>query len=492
MKTCLNIQESLDPIKLFFFSEFQTKEFKEFTRLKIRKLSPYQFYHVLAWLLENIKDDALLSNLDVLFDFSDLDAQKYNPSKVHSFPLYEEPNEGPNLPSIFGEDCMRFYHMDYSTIKLVSEESKTLDRVNRFQLYFKSRKAIKSPKLDYERLLNLMSLDERLCFPVYSFPDEDSAPFYGHALNFLKSRVSSEASSLEYTLTDELRKEGEKIKKLFVGARRDELPYVLMDGSALLLPLLVGFENWKRLVIDALKQKQLFNLLKTKLLFSLQELQEVIGEEYFQDLTTNVHGRSLIVKNRETGINTLKSISSPLVHSSKFVNWLKKLKASDLKVAIKKEIELVPQNQVIISKKGSQVKLKKAILEFFGYLKIGIDDEKERTLESFLYRNFSFEAEDTIDFSKRTVSNYGYRPLSFIPSKHAKDFTKLLLYLSDKNYLLSSKTHIVRMLDEDIHEKNGKDGFSYSSLIRIPSDEHHLFPNTEVRRRIRSILKIDD
>ena len=437
-------------------------------------------------------DDALLSNLDVLFDFSGLQPQKYHPSEVHSFPVYHEPNDGPVLPDIFSEDCIRFYHLNFSGMNSISEDVKNLEQVDRFLFYFTAKKIIKRPMLDYERLLNLMSLDERLCFPVYTFPDEDSAPFYGHALNYLKRKVESEVDSLKYSLTRLLGQEGNKIKKLFIGKRKQELPFALMDRLAILLPMVVGFEKWKRLVIDALKQKELFNLLKTKLLFSLQELQEVIGEEYFQDLTINVHGRSFIVKNRETGLHTLKSISSPLVHSSKFVNWLKKLKASDLKIAVKNEIEVVPQNQIIISKRGSQVKLKKAILEFFGYLKIGIDDEQERTLESFLYRNFCFEAEDTIDFSRRTVSNYGYRPLSFIPSKHAKDFTKLLLYLSDKNYLLSSKTHIVRMMDEDIHEKNGKDGFSYSSLIRIPSSEHHLFPNKEIRRRIRSILKIDD
>ncbi|WP_273565830.1 hypothetical protein [Maribacter halichondriae] len=125
-------------------------------------------------------------------------------------------------------------------------------------------------------------------------------------------------------------------------------------------------------------------------------------------------------------------------------------------------------------------------------MKLKIDDDRSRAIESFVYRNFKYEYDENIDFSKRTVNNFGYKPLDFIPAKQAKNFAKLLLYLSDKKYLLSNKTQIIRTLDEDIHEKNGKDGFSYSSLIRIPSDEHHLFPDKVIRRRIRSILKIDD
>jgi len=477
---------------LFFFSDFQTREFKEYIRFKVKKLSPYQFYHLLAWLLENIKEDALVSNLDVLFDFSILNPEKYHPTEIQSFPNYSDPEDAPILPDHFSEDCFKFYHMDFTTMKFLEEEMVSIDRMNRFLFYFKSRRVIEDPEVNYERLLNLMSLDERLCFPVYNFPDSEPISFYGHALNFLKGYIEREGEGLKFSLTAQLEKEGNKIKKLFIGKSKQELPYAMMDRAVLLLPSLVGFEKWKRLVIDALKHKELFNLLKTKLMFSLEELQEAINEEYFQDLTSNVHNRSFIVKDKETGISTIKSFSSPLVHSSKFSNWLKRLKSSDLKATINKEIDEEPKNQIVISKKGLQKKLKKALSEFLGYLKLGIDDEQERTLESFLYRNFSFEADDKIDFSKRTVNNYVYRPLDFIPSKHAKDFTKLFLYLSDKNYLLSSKTHIIRTLDEDIHEKNGKDGFSYSSLIRIPSDEHHLFPNKEIRRRIRSILKIDD
>ncbi len=491
MISCLNIQEALDPIKLFFFSDFQTKEFKTYIRLKVLKLSPYQYYHLLAWLLENIKDDALISNLDVLFDFSILNPKKYLPREEQSIEAYESV-EGLFLPNRFNEDCFKFFHMDFGTMKFLLEELVSQDRINRFLFYFKSRKAIKKPEIDLERLLNLMSLEERLCFPIYDLKEGDPISFYGHALNFLKGCVDREAKSLKHSLAEEMEKEGNKIKKLFVGKGKQELPYAVMDRSVLLWPMLVGFEKWKRLVIDALKNKEHFNLLKTKFLFSLEELEEMIGEEYFQDMTANVHGRTMIVEDKETGIKTLKSISSPFVHSSKFSNWLKSLKSTDLKVTIKKETEEAPKNQIIISKKGSQKRLMKALLDFFDYLKLCLDEDQERTMESFLYRNFSFESDDKIDFSKRTVNNYGFRPLDFIPSKHAKDFAKLFLYLSDKDYLLSSKTQIIRTLDKDIHEKNGKDGFSYSSLIRIPTDEHHLFPDKEIRRRIRSILKIGD
>lgn len=492
MTNSLNIQEALDPIKLFFFSEFQTKEFKEYIRFKVRTLSPYQFYHLLAWLSENVKDDALVSNLDVLFDFSILKPEKYLPVEEHSIPAFEEPVEGPFLPGRFSGDCIKFYHMDFGTMKFLLDDAESMESVDSFLFYYKSRQILVEPELNYERLLNLMSLDERLCFPVYNFPDQDTAPFYGYALNYLRGDIEREAKWLKHSLTDELEKEGIKIKKLFIGKRKQELPYALMDRAALLLPLLVGFEKWRGLVIDALKNKELFNLLKSKLLFSLEELQEVIDESYFQDLTTNVNSKTYIVKNEKTGIGTLKAISSPFVHSYKYSNWLKSLKSADLNVRIKKEIDEEPKNQIIISKKGSQLKLKKAIIEFFNHIKLKIDDERSRAMESFLYRNFSFEYDENIDFSKRTVNNFGYKPLDFIPPKQAKNFTKLLLYLSDKNYLLSNKTQIIRTLDEDIHEKNGKDGFSYSSLIRIPSDEHHLFPDKEIRRRIRSILKIDD
>ncbi|MEX0359972.1 MAG: hypothetical protein AB3N10_03195, partial [Allomuricauda sp.] len=266
----------------------------------------------------------------------------------------------------------------------------------------------------------------------------------------------------------------------------------IMDRSVILWPVLVDFEKWKQLVRNALKQKGLFGLLKRKLLMSLKELEALLGEEYFQDLTIDAYKRSFVVKDKETGINTIKSFSPPLVHSSQFSTWLKKLKARDLKISLKVEAEESPKNQIIISKKGSQLKLKKALAEFFNHLKIRVDEERGRAIESFLYRNFSFEYDEKIDFTKRTVSNFGHKPLSFIPSKHAKDFAKLFLYLADKKYILSNKTQIIRTLDDDIHEKNGKDGFSYSSLIRIPSDEHHLFPDKDIRRRIRSILKIDD
>ncbi|MCP4977350.1 MAG: hypothetical protein GY931_14440 [Maribacter sp.] len=490
MNNCLNIQEALDPIKLFFFSDFQTKEFKEYIRLKIRRLSPYQFYHFLAWLLENVKDDAILSNLDVLFDFSILNPKKYLPTEEQTSSSNDQTVKGAFLPDLFEEDCIEFFHMDFGTMNFLHEGMISSDRIHRFLFYFKARKAINRPQVNYERLLNLMSLEERLCFPVYSFPDLDTISFYGHALNFLKRCVDREAEGLKYSLTEEIEKEGNKIKKLFIGKRMQELPYAIMDRSVLLWPMLAGFEIWKRLVIDALKNKELFNVLKTKLLFSIEELKELLGEDYFQNVTAK--SRGYMIKDEETGNNFLKSYSPPIVQSTYFSDWLKNLKVKDLTLPIEKEIEDTPKNQIIISKKGSQRRLKKALTEFFSYLKLRVDDEHERAMESFLYRNFSFENDDKVDFSKRTVNNFGYKPLDFIPAKHAKDFAKLLLYLSDKNYLHSNKTQIIRTLDEDIHEKNGKDGFSYSSLIRIPSDEHHLFPDREIRRRIRSILKIDD
>jgi alpha-amylase/alpha-mannosidase (GH57 family) len=168
-------------------------------------------------------------------------------------------------------------------------------------------------------------------------------------------------------------------------------------------------------------------------------------------------------------------------------------KTNIVKPALEKSLEKEPNNQIIISRQGSQRKLLDAMTDFFEHLKLKIDNDQERALESFIYRNFAFEPDDDTDFTKRTVSNYGFKPIDFIPPKHAKDFTKLLLYLSDKEYLLSNKTNIIKTLDEEIHGSGSKrDGFSYSSLIRIPNKEHHLFPDNEIRRRVRSILRIDD
>lgn len=492
MIQALNIEESLDPIKLFFFSDFQTKEFKQFTRGKIKSLSPYQYYHLLEWLLKNLKDDVLLGNLDLLFDFSTLNPKKYLPSNKQSLPVDLDTTEKSILPNSFYEDCRSFFHSDYVTMNSILEEMASPERMDRFLFYFRAKKDIRQPKINFERLLHIMSLEERLCFPVHSFPDQEEIPFYGHALNYLKQCFFDEAKWLGHSLSDEIRKEGTQIKKLFISAGKEALPFAIMDRSVILWPVLVDFEKWKQLVRNALKQKGLFGLLKRKLLMSLKELEALLGEEYFQDLTIDAYKRSFVVKDKETGINTIKSFSPPLVHSSQFSTWLKKLKARDLKISLKVEAEESPKNQIIISKKGSQLKLKKALAEFFNHLKIRVDEERGRAIESFLYRNFSFEYDEKIDFTKRTVSNFGHKPLSFIPSKHAKDFAKLFLYLADKKYILSNKTQIIRTLDDDIHEKNGKDGFSYSSLIRIPSDEHHLFPDKDIRRRIRSILKIDD
>ncbi|WP_150452614.1 hypothetical protein [Arenibacter lacus] len=444
--------------------------------------------------MQNVKDDVLLASLDILFDFSVLHPEKYHPSEPQSIPVFDEPVEGPYLPNRLGEDCIKFFHMDFGTIKRLLDETEQMESVNRFLCFYKARQILIEPEVNYERLLNVMSFEERLGFPVYDFPDQNSAPFYGHALNYLRISIRKEVGSLKRSLRDELEKEGNKLKKLFLNKRKQEVPFALMHRAALLLPLLVGFEQWKRLVIDALKNKELFSLLKTRLLFLLEELQQVIGERYFQDLTTNVKNKTHIVTDKETGINTLRSIKSPLVKSYEFVKWLKRLKATDVRVSVKNDADVVeePKNEIIIAKSGSQLKLKKALVEFFAHLKLKINEEQDRAIESFLYRNFAFEYDEKIDFTKRFVNNFGYKPLNFIPQKHAKDFAKLFLYLADNKYILSNKTQIIRTLDEDIHEKNGKDGFSYSSLIRIPSDEHHLFPDNDIRRRIRSILKIDD
>jgi hypothetical protein len=476
---------------LFFFSDFQTKEFKEYTRRKVRALSSYQFYHLLDWLLENVKDDALVSNLDILFDFSTLNPKKYLPSEWQSYPGAFEPLEKPLLPNRFYKDCRKFFHKDQGTLYAVLRETYPLQRVDRFLLYIRARKNIKNPEVDFERLLNLMSLEERLCFPVYNFPDQEAIPFYGHALNYLRFELSEEADWLRNELLNEIQKEGKHIKRLFIGNGKEAIPFAMMDRSVVLLPMLVDFQKWKQLVMEALRSKGLFGLLKKKLLISTQELIELLGDDYFQDLT--FQNRQYITKAEEPGTFYVRLFSAPLVHSLFYTEWLKNLKATNLKTSSpQKDLEEVQKNQIIITKKGSQLKLKKAFIEFLNHIKLKIDDERSRAIESFVYRNFKYEYDENINFSKRTVNNFGYKPLDFIPPKQAKNFAKLLLYLSDKNYLLSNKTQIIRTLDEDIHEKNGKDGFSYSSLIRIPSDEHHLFPDKVIRRRIRSILKIDD
>lgn len=66
--------------------------------------------------------------------------------------------------------------------------------------------------------------------------------FYGHAFNFFKGCVDREAEGLKHTLKEEI-KEGVKIKKLFIGKNKQELPYAIYDRTALLLPILVGFEK---------------------------------------------------------------------------------------------------------------------------------------------------------------------------------------------------------------------------------------------------------
>ncbi len=492
MAKSLNIEESFDSIIQFFFSDFQTKEFKEFTRRKIENLSPYQYYHLLGWLLGNIKDDILLTNLDILFDFTALKPKKYLLTELREVPSSNEIGKGTFLPNRLSKDCIKFFRLDYGTIKYLSEEVDSNESVDRFLFYYKANECLIEPKVDYGRLFHLMSLEERLCFPVYDIPDENSAPFYGHGINYLRMNVEREVNSLKMSFDDCLGVEGEKINKMFLSKPKQSLPMAFMTREAFLLPILMGFEQWKRLVLDALQDKKFFALVKSRVLYLLDELQQITKDRYFQDLVSYAKGKAYFVEDRETGMKTLKMSSPPLVNSYEYRKWLKNLKTSDLNKEVKTEIEKSSQHQIIISNKGSQLKLKKALIEFFSHIKLRIDEESDRALESFIYRNFSYEYDDKVDYSKRTVKNFGYIPMTFIPTEHAKDFTKLLLYLSDKDYLVSNKTQIIRTLDDDIHEKNGKDGFSYSSLIRIPSDEHHLFPDDTIRRRVRSILRIDN
>lgn len=442
--------------------------------------------------MANIKEDILLANLDIIFDFSALKPKKYLPTEPRKVAALNEPVEGPLLPDRFGKDCIKFFRMGYGTIKFLQDEVDSMESVDRFLFHYRAKGCLIEPNIDYGRLLHLLSLEERLCFPVYDFPDENSLPFYGHAINYLRRNVEREVNSLKQSLEECLCKEGEKIKKMFLGKSKQSLPMAFMTRETMVLPLLVGFEQWKRLVLDSLHDKKYFTLLKARLLFLLDELQQLIKDRYFQDLTFYAKRRRVIVEDKETGIRTLKSLSPPLVNSYEYRKWLKNLKSSDLNKEVKIEKEESSPYQIIISKNGSQLKLKKALLEFFAHIKLRIDEERDRALESFIYRTFSYEYDDKTDYSKRTVNNFGYKPMTFIPSEHAKDFTKLLLYLSDKDYLVSNKTQIIRTLDDDVHEKNGKDGFSYSSLIRIPSDEHHLFPDDTLRKRVRSILRIDD
>jgi len=489
----LNLDQSLDVIKIYFLNDNPTlPKLKEFISEKIADLSPYQYYHLISWLLENIGDEMLLYNLDVIFDFSKLDEKNYKGEQVFSPPISYEPFDYTVTPERFNDDCYPFFRLRFGTMKYVLDDLDSIDLVNRVIQLWKSKDLISEQNIKSNRLFELMSQDDRLNFQVQTFPEFEYVPFYGLALDFIKRHWRSEVRDLRHAISDEIRREAKQIKGLFEKKGSKELGYLFMDNTILLLPILFDFEVWKRLVLDLMQDRNIFHIAQTKIHSHINELSRLLGDEYFSNIT--IKGRSYFINNTKDGIPFLKTYSPPKIHYSEYLIWLLSLEKNTSAKSISKSVpEKEPSNQLIISKQGSQKRLLKSLTDFFEHLKLKINDNQERALESFIYRNFAFEHDDAIDYTARTVSNFGYKPIDFIPRKHAKDFAKLFLYLSDKDYLLSNKTNIIKTLDEEIHRKEGKnDGFSYSSLIRIPSDEHHLFPNNEIRKRVRSILKIDD
>lgn len=489
----LNLDQSLDVIKVYFLNDNPTlPKLKDFIAEKISDLSPYQYYHLLSWLLENMNDEMIQYHLDMIFDFSSLDSKNYKDQKEWSVPASDEPLDYSILPERFDDDCYSFFRMRLVTMKYVLDELNSIDLINRVIRLCQSKDAIYEHHVNFDRLFDLMSKDDRMGFPVESFPEIEQIPFYGHALNFIRTRVENENRNLELAITNEIHKEGNNIKSLFTHKNSKELPHVFMDNTILLLPVLMDFVEWKNLVLSLLSNKGIFELVKTKMDLQVNELRRLLNADFFSNLTKEE--KSSLAKDEETGVLYLKTYSLPKTHYLLYSSWLQNLDKKDIPASRSSDAnDEVPKNQIILSKHGSQKQLKKALADFFEHLKLKIDEKQERALESFIYRNFAFEHDDTVNYAKRTVSNFGYIPIDFIPAKHAKDFAKLFLYLSDKEYLLSNKTNIIKTLDEEIHRKEGKnDGFSYSSLIRIPNDEHHLFPNNEIRQRVRSILKIDD
>jgi len=489
----LNVEQSLEVIKIYFLNDNPTlPKLKEFITEKIADLSPFQYYHLISWLLENVNDEMLLYNLDVIFDFSKLDEKNYPDQDEWSVPASHEPIDHTILPERFNDDCRSFFRMHYGgTIQFVLHDLHSMNLLDQVIELYRCRELISEPKIDLERLFELMSKDERLNFTIPTFPTLERVPFYGLALDFLLG-YRHESHRLYKEMTYEIRQKGNRLKSLFDKKGSKELGYLFMDNTILLLPILFDFEVWKRLVLDLMRDENIFQIAQTKLHSHVNELTRLLGDEYFSNIT--IKRKSYVINNTKDGIPFLKTYAPPKIHYSEYSTWLLGLEKNTNSKSISKNIpEKEPSNQIIISKQGSQRKLLSAMTDFFEHLKLKIDDSQERALESFVYRNFAFEHDDAIDYTKRTVSNYGYKPIDFIPRKHAKDFAKLFLYLSDKEYLLSNKTNIIKTLDEEIHNKEGKnDGFSYSSLIRISSDEHHLFPNNEIRKRVRSILKIDD
>ncbi|MAU17062.1 MAG: hypothetical protein CMH48_15205 [Muricauda sp.] len=489
----LDLDQSLDAIKIYFLNDNPTlPKLKDFIAEKIADLTPYQYYHLIAWLLDNINDEMLLYNLDVIFDYSELDSKNYPDQDEWSVPASNEPIDHTILPDRFNDDCRSFFRKHHDgTIKFVLDDLSSMNVIDRVIKLYTGRDSISEPRIDLKRLFDLFSKDDRLNFTIPTFPKLERVPFYGLALDSF-SGYEYEPHHLYKEMTHEIRREARNIKNLFAKKGSKELGHLFMDNSIILLPILFDFEVWKRLVLDLLQNKSIFHIAKTKIHLYINELTKLLREEFFSNIT--VERRSYLVRREESEIPFLKTYSPPKIHYSEYLSWLEKLdKTNIVKPALEKSLEKEPNNQIIISRQGSQRKLLDAMTDFFEHLKLKIDNDQERALESFIYRNFAFEPDDDTDFTKRTVSNYGFKPIDFIPPKHAKDFTKLLLYLSDKEYLLSNKTNIIKTLDEEIHGSGSKrDGFSYSSLIRIPNKEHHLFPDNEIRRRVRSILRIDD
>ena len=78
----LNLLQSLDVIKVYFLNDNPIlPKLKEFIAENFTDLSPYQYYHLISWLLDNINDEMLLYNLDVIFNFSELDEKNYTNQK---------------------------------------------------------------------------------------------------------------------------------------------------------------------------------------------------------------------------------------------------------------------------------------------------------------------------------------------------------------------------------------------------------------------------
>ena len=106
----LDLDQSLDAIKIYFLNDNPTlPKLKDFIAEKIADLTPYQYYHLIAWLLDNINDEMLLYNLDVIFDYSELDSKNYPDQDEWSVPASNEPIDHTILPDRFNDDCRSFF-----------------------------------------------------------------------------------------------------------------------------------------------------------------------------------------------------------------------------------------------------------------------------------------------------------------------------------------------------------------------------------------------